>query len=267
MVSDRYVTVNDARLHYRDWGDPQAQPLLLIHGYPGHAHTWDTFAEAVSDQRRVIAVDLRGHGESDWSDAYSFASWADDINRLADAIALPRFTLLGHSLGSTIGFCFAAAHGQRIDRLIALDGLPLGTWEPTTPNAGSLPNNFGSYDEAAAYFRQFAVDSSDEALRAAVAHNLKPTATGGWTWRHDLAVRDAILRELRYDDGWRDRAAGTDVSITYLRCGRTHVGGYEETASILRVFPDCQLVDIPDAVHAMPTRAPELLASTVRGLL
>ena len=96
---------------------------------------------------------------------------------------------------------------------------------------------------------------------------MKVNADGSLVWRHDLSVRDAILRELRFNDRWQATAETTTVPITYLRCGRTHVGSYETTAGVLRYFPDCELIDLPEVEHNLPSKHPEILVSIVSRLL
>ena len=151
MVMERHTAVGGRRLFCREWGPPDAHPLLLVHGYPGHTHVWDRFAEAMSATHRLIAVDLSGLGQSDWADDYSFAGWVDDLRHVASELALPPFTMVGHSLGSTISLSFAAAHPALVRQVVAIDGFPLGAWEPTTPNAGALPARFSDIGDYLAF--------------------------------------------------------------------------------------------------------------------
>lgn len=266
-ATDHVMRVDGRRVHYRQWGPANASPLVLIHGYPGHTHTWDGFAEAMRDGHRVIALDLAGHGESDWADTYSFTGWVSDIHALVLELGLSRFTMAGHSLGSTTGFCFADTHPAMLDRLIAVDGLPPGSWEPTTPNAGAVPAMFSTLDECAT-FLGIDVDDLPAGIEDGRLYGLKPDGRGGFVWRHDLRVRDALLRELRFNpQRWQSAAARTRVPITYLRCGRTHVGSYEDTAAILHHYRTCNLIDIPNVEHGLPTQHPEILASVVSRIL
>jgi pimeloyl-ACP methyl ester carboxylesterase len=66
-VRDASITLGGLRFHYRDWGDPSAPPVLLLHGAYLHAHSWDSVAAGLADRFHVLAVDLRGYGESDWA--------------------------------------------------------------------------------------------------------------------------------------------------------------------------------------------------------
>ncbi|MFQ5987880.1 MAG: alpha/beta fold hydrolase, partial [Dehalococcoidia bacterium] len=64
---DKYLLVNGLRLHYLDWGSEGGQAMLLLHGFTTLAHAWDFFAPTFQDRYHVLALDQRGHGESQWS--------------------------------------------------------------------------------------------------------------------------------------------------------------------------------------------------------
>src|SRR5690348_15903304 len=101
---DRFVRVNRLRLHYHDWGNVDAPPLLLPHGLTGKAWNFAAFARRIRDLLHVMALDVRGHGESDWASdgAYQFSHQAADVAAFADALSLDRFRLLGTSMGGMI---------------------------------------------------------------------------------------------------------------------------------------------------------------------
>ena len=98
-VVDELIELRGLRFHYRDWPSKQvgAPDLLLLHGYTGHARSWDAFAEAMTDRYRVLALDQRGHGESAWApaDRYGIDDMADDLTAFVKALGLTHFTLLG----------------------------------------------------------------------------------------------------------------------------------------------------------------------------
>src|SRR5215216_3915791 len=97
-VRDATVQLNGLRFHYRDWGNEGAQPLLLLHGFTGHARTWDTFAQAMRDRYRVLALDQRGHGETEWATDYATERSVEDIDAFVRELGLRRFALLGLSV-------------------------------------------------------------------------------------------------------------------------------------------------------------------------
>lgn len=112
-------------LAYAEWGDPAAPPLLLVHGGRDQKRSWDRVAARLSQRYRVIAHDLRGHGQSDWvSDGdYGVMDHVFDVASLVEHLKLQRFTLIGHSLGGNITLRYAGLFPQQIEKLVALEGL------------------------------------------------------------------------------------------------------------------------------------------------
>src|SRR5262245_17686061 len=100
-LRDRTVPANGLQLHYVEWGDPGARPIVLLHGITGHARTWDRLAADLGHAYRVIALDQRGHGDSQPAPDgdYSTAAMAGDVAAFADALGLGTFSLLGLSMG------------------------------------------------------------------------------------------------------------------------------------------------------------------------
>lgn len=112
-------------LSYVEWGDPDGPPLLLVHGGRDQKRSWDRVAARLGKSYRVVAHDLRGHGESDWvSDGdYGVMDHVFDLASLVDHLGLDRFTLLGHSLGGNIVLRYAGLYPDKIEKLIAIEGL------------------------------------------------------------------------------------------------------------------------------------------------
>ena len=122
---DGWFTTQRLKLHYVEWGDPAAPPLLLVHGGRDHARSWDAVAAAFADRFRVIAPDLRGHGDSDWvSDgSYEMADLSADMAALFDALEIKRAALVGHSLGGNVVLRQAGIYPDSASHLIVIEGL------------------------------------------------------------------------------------------------------------------------------------------------
>ena len=99
MLTDRTITLHGSTFHYTEQGDPRAPALVMLHGITGHARTWDDEGAALASRHRVLALDQRGHGDSDPpADAdYTIASLTADLAAFADALGLATFTLVGLS--------------------------------------------------------------------------------------------------------------------------------------------------------------------------
>ena len=113
------------RLHYVDWGNAEAPPLLLVHGGRDHCRNWDWLAERLGRDWHIIAPDLRGHGDSQWSQdgTYMMAGYVYDMAQLVHQLKLAPATILAHSLGGNIALRYAGLYPANVARLIAIEGL------------------------------------------------------------------------------------------------------------------------------------------------
>ena len=113
------------RLHYVDWGNPAAPPLLLVHGGRDHCRNWDWVAEALRDEYHIIAPDLRGHGDSAWSASghYTMASYIHDLAQLIHQQELAPVSIVAHSLGGNIASRYAGIYPDAVRRLVVIEGI------------------------------------------------------------------------------------------------------------------------------------------------
>src|ERR1700730_766814 len=124
--TERTAKVNRITLHYLDWGPADAPPVVLLHGITGHARVWDHLASRLVPGRRVLALDQRGHGDSDPApdDDYGVGTMADDVAAFVDGLRLPRFGLVGHSMGGRLAIRYAGEHAAPLQQLLILDIRP-----------------------------------------------------------------------------------------------------------------------------------------------
>jgi pimeloyl-ACP methyl ester carboxylesterase len=124
-VRHSYHQVNGFRQHVAEAGDPDGDPLVMLHGWPQHWWCWRKVIPGLADRYRVICPDLRGHG---WSDApaggYGKQQFARDLVALLDELGLERVKLAGHDWGSMAGFLACIREPERFDRLLALSIAP-----------------------------------------------------------------------------------------------------------------------------------------------
>jgi len=124
--NDVYLDANGLRFHYIDWGNTDHPPMLLLHGFMAHAHVWDEFAQGFRDHYHVMALDQRGHGESDWSQeaTYTLEDHFLDITTLIETLDLNDLTLVGHSMGGRNALFYTACRPERTKKLILVDARP-----------------------------------------------------------------------------------------------------------------------------------------------
>jgi 3-oxoadipate enol-lactonase len=121
-----YAEVDGVRLAYRVSGDPDGAPVVLLHALGEDSSDWDEVIPALPGHRRAYAVDLRGHGHSDRTGAYSLELMRDDVLGLLDALGLDRVTLVGHSMGAAVAFLAAQRRPDAVERLVLEEPPPFG---------------------------------------------------------------------------------------------------------------------------------------------
>ncbi len=190
MAEVDLIQAGEVRLAYLESGPPSAAPVVLLHALGEDSGDWSEVARALSGSRHVYAVDLRGHGRSDWPGTYSLPLLRDDIVRFLDALGLREVTLIGHSLGGAVAYLLAMRYPGRVLRMILEDPAPPWPRVPPTPSrpAGSL-----SFDWAVT---TLSVEASDPpaSSRAGLAAITAPTlvVAGG----PDSHVDQARLAEM-----------------------------------------------------------------------
>ena len=123
--TSRHFISQRLRLHYVDWGNPDAPPLLLVHGGRDHCRNWDWVAQALRSDWHIICPDLRGHGDSQWSPDgnYSMSAYIYDLAQLIHQQSLAPVTIVAHSLGGNICLRYAGIYPEKVRKLVAIEGL------------------------------------------------------------------------------------------------------------------------------------------------
>ena len=126
-TSQSYISQR-LRLHYVDWGNPEAPPLVLVHGGQDHCRNWDWVAQDLRRDYHIIAPDLRGHGDSAHSPSgeYGMSAYVYDLAQLIHQQGLAPVTIIAHSLGGNIALRYAGIYPENVDRLVAIEGLGPG---------------------------------------------------------------------------------------------------------------------------------------------
>ena len=270
QVQDKTITLNGLRFHYRDWGNEGAQPLLLLHGFTGHARSWDTFAAAMRDRFHVLTLDQRGHGESEWTSDYSGERMVEDVDAFQRALGLTRFALLGLSMGGRNAYTYTALHPAEVERLVIVD---IG---PEIVPAGSnriqagvqAPDEFDDPEEAVRAARLANPRPPESEQRHRVLNNLMQRDDGRWTWRYDKALRTPGGRPPRPDPEtiWPLLPRITCPTLL-VRGAESDILSPETAARMVRAIPNCRLVEVPHAGHSVPLDNPDGFLAAVRPFL
>ena len=197
------------RLHYVDWGNEGAPPMLLVHGGRDHCRNWDWVAEAFRDEYHIIAPDLRGHGDSQWSmgGSYTMPEYAYDIAHLVDQKNMAPVTILSHSLGGMISLQYAGLYPDKVKSIIAIEGLgvsPLmmaksagksinerliGWADELRKVSGRTPRRYASLEDALKRMQDENPHLSEDQARHLTVHGANQNEDGTYSWKFDNYVR------------------------------------------------------------------------------
>ena len=197
------------RLHYVDWGNPEAPPMLMVHGGRDHCRNWDWVAEDLRKDYHIIAPDLRGHGDSQWmiGGSYNHINYVYDIAQLLHQKEMSPVTILSHSLGGSISLSYTGLFPETVEKLVVIEGLGpapamlkknvekpiedrLGNWiNEMRGIAGRVPKKYPSLDDAYERMKSENPHLSAEQARHLTVHGISQNEDGTYTWKFDNYVR------------------------------------------------------------------------------
>ena len=197
------------RLHYVDWGNPSAPPLLLVHGGRDHCRNWDWVAHELKGDWHIIAPDLRGHGDSQWSQdgTYGMAGYIYDLAQLVHQLKLAPATIIAHSLGGNIALRYAGPYPENVAKLVAIEGLGpsprmlaerlangfperMRAWiEAQRSLSGRLPRRYKTIEDALRRMQEENKHLSPEQARHLTQHGVNQNEDGTYSWKFDNYVR------------------------------------------------------------------------------
>jgi esterase len=255
---DRFIRANGLRFHCLEWGEPANPPMMLLHGFAQTCHSWDFVALSFCDRFRVIALDMRGHGDSDWaSDGdYSLDTQQRDIHGVVEALGLKDVVLIGLSMGGRNAFTYAATHPEKVKALVIVDAGPenLRAGTDNIRRFVQQEDELDSVEEFVERVRQFNPRRSPEQIRGSIIHNLKQLPNGKWTWKYDKLLRSPTGRGRMGPDPELTRRLWSYVES--LRCPTLVVRGaasdviaLETAEAMQRRIPNGQLATVERAGH------------------
>ena len=247
--ADRYATVNGLRLHYLEWGDAAKPALILLHGIARHAHTFDHLASNLARDYHVIALDMRGHGDSAWSPegAYLVEDHVKDLEGLVAQLGLKRLTLLGNSTGGRVVQVFAGLHPDLVERLVVEDVGPERPQDIADAFARRVQqeaNGWASEDELVAQLVMQNRRTPEPLLRTYAHFGLKPQANGRLVWKRDPnLVKGFVSTEL-----WAQVSKITSPTL-YVIGGGSRIVPAETQQRLKQTLRDCEIVTMPGLGH------------------
>jgi pimeloyl-ACP methyl ester carboxylesterase len=189
------VTVNGLRLHYLDWGNSQLPALIFLHGFAQQAHSWDFAALALRHLFHCVSLDLRGHGDSDWSPRaeYGLDYYVSDVEALVRALACDRPVVCGLSMGGRTAYAYAGRDPEGVRALIVAEAAPES--HPAGRRAVSVftagPAEFDTFEAIVARTLAYNPRRTPEQVRGSLRHSVRQRPDGKWAWKWDPAVRQS----------------------------------------------------------------------------
>jgi esterase len=256
--ADRFVTVNGLRIHFMEWGTPGRQPLIMLHGIGRVARTFDHIAPHFAAKYHVLAVDMRGHGDSAWDPkgAYLVEDYVKDIEGLAQQLRLRNIVLWGNSTGGRVAQVFAGMHPDLVAAVISEDVGPERPREIADGMTNRLrqedERGWASQDELLAQLKKGNARTGEEILRAYVRYGSKSRPDGRIIWKRDPAIGNGFIpTEL-----WRF-VREIKSPIIYVLGGRSTIVPVETQEQLKKTLRQVQIVTIPDTGHYPSEEKPQ----------
>jgi pimeloyl-ACP methyl ester carboxylesterase len=270
----RRVTVGALSLHYLDWGGG-GRPLLFLHATGFHARLWEPYARRFAPERRVIALDQRGHGESDKpATGYRWEAFADDLVGFLDALDLRDVDAVGHSMGGTVIAAAATAGTRRIARAVLLDPvlipgspLPEPAWDNLLASGARKRRDvWGSREEMFQALRTKSIFAAweEEFVRLYVDHGVGDRPDGLVELRCPRDVEATIFSLAVLSDGFGflERLAAPTLLV---RGAESPSLPPASGAEAMRRLPNGRLVSVERSGHFVPQERSALVTDAIAG--
>ena len=276
---DQSAILGGRRFHYREWPNAGAQALVLLHGFTGHARSWDSFAAAMQAGYHVYALDQRGHGQSDKPESgYDFASVTADVRAFIEALGLDRPLLVGHSWGGNVALELAATHPEAVAGLVLCDGgflevssRPGMTWERAEHDLAPPDLTHLTPAQLVEGAKRWELGSlwSDE-VEAAFLGNFSVAEDGRVRPNLPRAQHMQVVRAL-WEQKPSELCAQVRCPVLFVAAEREGEGRTREWLEMKREaiaraqarLADCQVLWLPDTIHDIPLHRPRELAQAI----
>ena len=281
--TSNHVELNGIRFHYLDWGNEQLPHVVLLHGGSLTAHTWDMAALLLRDKYHLVALDQRGHGDTEWTpeaelDQDNSDLMLEDTRQFIEYLDYDQVTLVGMSMGGMNSIRYAARHPERLD---ALDIVDVG---PETMREGAVEmeqfrretETLDAFDDFLDRAMKFMPHRAPEHLRYSLTHSLKQTEDGRWTWKQDHRRRqtqDEMTEEQQGADRERRAAALWDdlkeirTPTLLTRGDWSKILAHDHAEEVVATMHDARLVVIPRATHNVHSDNPADFATELDAFL
>ena len=273
------------RLHYVDWGNEDAPPMLLVHGGQDHCRNWDWVARDLRQDYHVIAPDLRGHGDSEWArgSTYPQHDYVYDIAQLLYQKQLFPIRIIGHSLGGSIALRYAGIFPENVEKLVSIEGFGpppemAQEWNQSDPAirlrgwiesgrkmAGRTPRRYPKLEDAFRRMQEENPHLSEDQARHLTIHGVNQNEDGTFSWKFDNYARSR--RAERYDAEEAERLFKQITCPTLLITGKESWAVSPEQSGLINCFKDVRSVLVNHAGHWVHHDQLDLVLRELRAFL
>jgi pimeloyl-ACP methyl ester carboxylesterase len=283
-TSQSYISQR-LRLHYADWGNPDAPHLILLHGGRDHCRNWDWVAQDLRRDYHIVAPDLRGHGDSAYSPSgdYSMSAFVYDLAQLIHQQHLAPVRIVAHSLGGSIALRYTGAFPDTVSKLVAIEGLGpppavlaqraeldpaerMRTWvSETRALAGRLPRRYASVEEAYGRMQTENKHLTPEQARYLTLHGTAQNEDGTYSWKFDNYVR--AYSPVDFTPAQMQALWGNISCPILLVNGKESWASNPERDGQINYFKDVQVAEFERAGHWVHHDRLDAFLETVRAFL
>ncbi|MEP0070807.1 alpha/beta hydrolase [Pyruvatibacter sp.] len=266
-----HVLLRQRRFHFLEWGTKGKPPLLFLHGGNQSARTWDATCLALAEHYHCIALDQRGHGESEWAydGDYSPQSHADDIDALIGHLGWDRFVLVGMSMGGLNGLTFAARQPHQLAGMIAVDVGPFIAMSGGRKISEFVQGNKAhqSLEDFVTAAMKFNPRRKRDLLRHSLTHTVRQMADGSWTWKADRRFDMDYDQMSAYLKDLASAVTAINRPTLVVRGAQSDVMSSEQQSRFVDLLQDGTAAIVQGAGHSIQGDNPMVLVEVIEPFL
>ena len=267
LPEDKWLKANGIKLHYLDWGNPAAAPMVLLHGFTSYAHYWDFFARNFKSEYHVLALDSRGHGDSGCAISYTMQDGVLDLAEFITILNLENIVLVGLSMGGLISILYTATYHNIVSKLMVVDVGPefaSAGIEHIQRDLAHEPEFFNSEDEAAQYLKQVQPLHSETFLKHQANYALKRDKDGRLVFKYDKTL---CRIELESPQWLWDYLEQIKCPTLVIHATDSDMLLKETAQKMVAKLPQGSLVEVDHATHNIVGDNPQGFEAAVRRFL
>ena len=250
------------RLHYLDYGG-EGSTLISMHGVIGNAWNWSAVASAISDQRRVLALDYRGYGESQWSPSHDYqtSDHVADLGALIESLDEDTVDLMGSSWGALVAIQYAAENPDRVGRIVVVD--VEASFSQSETDLFPRPTSHADHAEVRTGLGFAFPNAPDEMLELTALTSFGPVDGGRLAPKHDPLFFERW--PFRSDDHW-ERLDGMQTPALLVHAADSFVD-FDVMAEMASRMGNATLVQVENSTHVIPVDNPTGLVEVLKPFL